>query len=159
MDIENPRNLNDSGEIPWQRVKDSNLQMLSTLINVDLPWNPTRLEQRKGRIHRIGQIAKRIHIYNMRYRGSVEDKVHEKLSDRLETIHSLFGQIPEVLEDVWIAVAQNRMEQAEQRIRDVPDKNPFEIQYEMEIPEMGDWEKCEVVLTRDEKLQTLRCGW
>lgn len=33
-----------------------NLQRLGTLINIDLPWNPTRLEQRKGRIQRIGQI-------------------------------------------------------------------------------------------------------
>lgn len=32
-----------------------NLQRLGTLINIDLPWNPTRLEQRKGRIQRIGQ--------------------------------------------------------------------------------------------------------
>ena len=34
-----------------------NLQRLATLINPDLPWNPTRLEQRKGRIQRIGQLA------------------------------------------------------------------------------------------------------
>lgn len=34
-----------------------NLQTLSTLINLDLPWNPTRLEQRKGRIQRIGQVS------------------------------------------------------------------------------------------------------
>ncbi len=33
-----------------------NLQRLGTLINLDLPWNPTRLKQRKGRIQRIGQI-------------------------------------------------------------------------------------------------------
>ncbi len=33
-----------------------NLQRLDTLINLDLPWNPTRLKQRKGRIQRIGQI-------------------------------------------------------------------------------------------------------
>ena len=43
-----------------------NLQTLSTLINLDLPWNPTRLEQRKGRIQRIGQISDKIHIYNMK---------------------------------------------------------------------------------------------
>lgn len=49
-----------------------NLQTLSTLINVDLPWNPTRLEQRKGRIQRIGQLADTILTYNMRYKDSVE---------------------------------------------------------------------------------------
>src|SRR5690606_37863747 len=74
-----------------------NLQTLSTLINLDLPWNPTRLEQRKGRIQRIGQFSNKIYIYNMRYMDSVEDKVHQKLSDRLKSIHEMFGQIPEVL--------------------------------------------------------------
>jgi len=54
-----------------------NLQRLGTLINLDLPWNPTRLEQRKGRIQRIGQIQDSIYVYNMRYRDSVEDRVHE----------------------------------------------------------------------------------
>ncbi|MGH7492162.1 MAG: phospholipase D-like domain-containing anti-phage protein, partial [bacterium] len=42
-----------------------NLQRLATLINLDLPWNPTRLEQRKGRIQRIGQNHDTVHIYNM----------------------------------------------------------------------------------------------
>ena len=82
-----------------------NLQRLARLINLDLPWNPTKLEQRKGRIQRIGQIHHTVMIYNMRYKDSVEDRVHELLSSRLQDIHSLFGQIPDVLEDVWVAVA------------------------------------------------------
>jgi superfamily II DNA/RNA helicase len=49
-----------------------NLQRLGTLINLDLPWNPSRLEQRKGRIQRIGQVRDSVDIYNMRYAGSVE---------------------------------------------------------------------------------------
>jgi hypothetical protein len=51
-----------------------NLQRLGTLINIDLPWNPTRLEQRKGRIQRIGQARSEIWIANLRYRDSVEDR-------------------------------------------------------------------------------------
>ncbi|RLB89053.1 MAG: helicase SNF2, partial [Deltaproteobacteria bacterium] len=82
-----------------------NLQRLARLINLDLPWNPTRLEQRKGRIQRIGQIHDTVEIYNMRYKDSVEDRVHDLLSSRLQNIYALFGQIPDVLEDVWIAVA------------------------------------------------------
>ena len=38
---------------------------LGTLINLDLPWNPTRLEQRKGRVQRIGQVLDVVNIYNM----------------------------------------------------------------------------------------------
>ncbi|ETR65432.1 MAG: hypothetical protein OMM_14261 [Candidatus Magnetoglobus multicellularis str. Araruama] len=89
-----------------------NLQRLGSLINLDLPWNPTRLEQRKGRIQRIGQIRDEVDVYNMRYRGSVEDRVHELLSERLEDIYALFGQIPDVLEDVWIDVANGEIEKA-----------------------------------------------
>lgn len=136
-----------------------NLQTLSTLINVDLPWNPTRLEQRKGRIQRIGQIANKILIYNMRYKDSVEDKVHTKLSSRLQEIFAIFGQIPEVLEDVWIAMAQNDEQKALETINKVPKKNPFTIKYEMEIPDCGDWEKCSIVLGRTEKLTELMRGW
>lgn len=136
-----------------------NLQALSTLINLDLPWNPTRLEQRKGRIQRIGQLADTILIYNMRYKDSVEDKVHSRLSDRLQGIYSLFGQIPEVLEDVWIAMAQNDEQRALEAINKVPKKNPFVIKYEMDIPDSGDWEKCSVVLDKHDKLQELLKGW
>jgi len=136
-----------------------NLQTLSTLINVDLPWNPTRLEQRKGRIQRIGQMADTILIYNMRYKDSVEDKVHTKLSDRLQEIYAMFGQIPEVLEDVWVAMAQDDEAKALEAINKVPKKNPFIIKYEMEIPDCGDWEKCTNVLDKDEKVVQLMRGW
>lgn len=68
-----------------------NLQRLGTLINIDLPWNPTRLEQRKGRIQRIGQARTEIGIANLHYHGSVEDRVHQVLANRLEAIHELFG--------------------------------------------------------------------
>lgn len=136
-----------------------NLQTLSTLINVDLPWNPTRLEQRKGRIQRIGQLADTILIYNMRYKDSVEDRVHTKLSDRLQEVFAMFGQIPEVLEDVWVAMALNDEERAREAINKLPKKNPFIIKYEMEIPDCGDWEKCTAVLDRDEKRAQLMKGW
>lgn len=136
-----------------------NLQTLSTLINVDLPWNPTRLEQRKGRIQRIGQLADKIYIYNMRYKDSVEDRVHSKLSDRLRDIYDIFGQLPEVLEDVWVAMAQNNEQKALEAIKKIPEKNPFKIKYEMEILRSTDWEKCEFVLDKRDKLKALLRGW
>jgi SNF2 family DNA or RNA helicase len=79
-----------------------NLQRLGTLINIDLPWNPTRLEQRKGRIVRIGQPRESVDLLNLRYRGSVEDRVHLVLAERLQNIHNIFGQVPDTLEDIWI---------------------------------------------------------
>ena len=136
-----------------------NLQTLSTLINIDLPWNPTRLEQRKGRIQRIGQMSDKILIYNMRYKDSVEDKVHKKLSDRLKSIHEIFGQIPEVLEDVWIAMAQHDEKRAEEAINKIPKKHPFELKYELNIPKTEDWQSCTFVLDKTEKLKELMKGW
>src|ERR1700686_485472 len=102
-----------------------NLQRLGTLINLDLPWNPTRLEQRKGRIQRIGQVRTEIWIANLRYRASVEDRVHQVLASRLEAIHALFGQIPDTLEDVWVQLALNDEQAANQLIdRTTATRNP-----------------------------------
>lgn len=135
-----------------------NLQTLGTLINLDLPWNPTRLEQRKGRIQRIGQINDKVYIYNMRYKNSVEDKVHAILSERLENIHMLFGQIPDVLEDVWIQVALDDIEKAKRIIDEVPKYHPFELRYEKGIGKV-DWESCATVLDNTETKKYLMSGW
>ena len=136
-----------------------NLQTLSTLINLDLPWNPTRLEQRKGRIQRIGQISTKVKIFNLRYKDSVEDKVHTVLSERLKNIKDMFGQIPDTLEDVWIDIALDKIEDAKERIDRIPDQNPFTIKYETKLPATEDWEACTFVLDRDEKINQLLIGW
>lgn len=135
-----------------------NLQTLGTLINIDLPWNPTRLEQRKGRIQRIGQINDEVHIYNMRYKDSVEDRVHSLLSERLQNIHEIFGQLPDVLEDVWVDVAQNDIERAKQRINELPKKHPFENRYNNGVDKV-DWESCARVLDRREMRKYFEQGW
>lgn len=134
-----------------------NLQRLGTLINLDLPWNPTRLEQRKGRIQRIGQLNDTVYVYNMRYLDSVEDRVHHLLSTRLHDIYTLFGQVPDVLEDVWIDVALGEVEEAKKIIASVPKKHPFDIKYER--IEKINWESCERVLSNDAKRAALRQGW
>ena len=86
-----------------------NLQRLGAQINIDMPWNPSRLEQRKGRIQRIGQVRDNIHILNLRYAGTVEDEVYATLSDRFGDIFSVIGQLPEGFEDDWIdAVLKDR---------------------------------------------------
>ena len=134
-----------------------NLQRLGTLINLDLPWNPTRLEQRKGRIQRIGQVLDTVRILNMRYRGSVEDRVHELLSDRLEDIHEVFGQIPDVLEDVWVDVALGKTEEASKLIGGVKHRHPFDEKYSK--VEDIDWESCKVILSSGERRSILSEGW
>jgi hypothetical protein len=135
-----------------------NLQRLGTLINIDLPWNPTRLEQRKGRIQRIGQIRSEVWIANLRYRESVEDRVHQVLADRLAAIHGLFGQIPDTLEDVWVQVALDNEDQARQLIdRTTATRNPFDAKYSK--VEDADWETCSSVLDPMTVGELLRNGW
>jgi len=134
-----------------------NLQKLARLINLDLPWNPTRLEQRKGRIQRIGQVHDTVQIYNMRYKDSVEDRVHELLSTRLQDIYTLFGQLPDVLEDAWIDLALGEKEKAQKIIDAVPEAHPFELRYTEVEP--IDWETCSAVLDGGEKRRVLRVGW
>ena len=135
-----------------------NLQRLGTLINIDLPWNPTRLEQRKGRIQRIGQARSEIWIANLRYLDSVEDRVHQVLADRLEAIHGLFGQIPDTLEDVWVKVALNDEQAARQLIdRTTATRNPFDVKYSR--VEDADWETCTSVLNKQSMKELLSKGW
>lgn len=136
-----------------------NLQALATLINLDLPWNPTRLEQRKGRIQRIGQMSNTIRIFNMRYKDSVEDKVHQALSNRLNDIFNMFGQIPDTLEDVWIDIALNNEVEARNKINSLPKQNAFALKYESVPPVTEDWDKCAVVLDKQEKMAKLLKGW
>ena len=136
-----------------------NLQRLGSLINLDLPWNPTRLEQRKGRIQRPGQRYDEVFIYNMRYRDSVEDRVHQLLSGRLQDIYSIFGQIPDILEDVWIAMALEGRAAAEQVLSDEePKKNPFEARYAKTFGAVS-WDRCGDLLKSEERLRVLRDGW
>ena len=67
-----------------------NLQFCHILVNYELPWNPNRLEQRIGRLHRYGQ-RKKVFVHNLMVRNSVEDRVLKRLLDKLETIRREIG--------------------------------------------------------------------
>jgi len=140
-----------------------NLQRLSALVNIDLPWNPTRLEQRKGRIQRIGQQADTISIFNMRYEGSVEDRVHQRLSERFQGISDLFGLIPEVLSDLWVEAALENQERLDELMKEVTSDNrhllhPFE-RAALDLPDLGGWDRCTQVLHDAEATAWLKTGW
>ncbi|MEZ0343385.1 MAG: helicase-related protein [Caldimicrobium sp.] len=67
-----------------------NLQFCHIMINYDIPWNPNRLEQRMGRIHRYGQ-QKDVYIFNLVAEDTREGKVLAKLFDKLEEIKNKLG--------------------------------------------------------------------
>ena len=67
-----------------------NLQFCHIMINYDLPWNPMKIEQRIGRIDRIGQ-TKDVRIFNFILEGTVEERVHSILDSKLDLIAKEFG--------------------------------------------------------------------
>lgn len=68
-----------------------NLQVADLLINFDLPWNPAKVEQRIGRIDRIGQLHGDIYVANMAYDGSAELDVYGRLLERLDDANLVVG--------------------------------------------------------------------
>jgi SNF2 family DNA or RNA helicase len=73
-----------------------NLQFANTLINFDLPWNPMRIEQRIGRIHRIGQ-TREVFIFNLCVEGSMEARVVKILDDKIRMFELVVGEIGGIL--------------------------------------------------------------
>lgn len=74
-----------------------NLQAARVLINVDVPWTPARLEQRVGRIARLGQIADEVVIYNVWYPNSIEARMYHRIQKRLENSNLAIGEFPDVV--------------------------------------------------------------
>ena len=75
------------------------LQFSSLLINYDLPWNPAKIEQRIGRIDRIGQEESKILIWNFVYEDTVDDRVCMRLLQRLNIFERALGSMEAVLGD------------------------------------------------------------
>jgi len=73
-----------------------NLQFCHQMINYDLPWNPMKIEQRIGRIHRIGQ-ENAVQIYNLCGAGSIEDYILEILDRKINMFEMVIGEIDMVL--------------------------------------------------------------
>lgn len=76
------------------------LQNSKILVNYDLPWNPTRVEQRVGRIDRFGQSSEIIYIYNLVVEGTVEEIIYNRLDKRLEDARNTLGPVAEILSDL-----------------------------------------------------------
>ncbi len=73
-----------------------NLQAANILINYDLPWNPSRLDQRIGRIHRYGQ-KKKVFIYNVLIPGTIDERVFTVLKEKLDKIRAQLGKVYDYL--------------------------------------------------------------
>ena len=73
------------------------LQFCWIVVNYDLPWNPMKLEQRIGRIDRLGQLRPKILILNLIYEGTIDDQIYQRLYMRLGLVERALGEFEAVL--------------------------------------------------------------
>ena len=72
------------------------MQFCNTLVNFDLPWNPMRIEQRIGRLHRIGQ-SRDVFIFNLSVRETLEDHILDILENKINMFEMVIGEIEPLL--------------------------------------------------------------
>ena len=75
------------------------LQFSSIVINYDLPWNPMRVEQRIGRVDRLGQESDKILVWNLFYDDTIGSRIYERLYDKLDLCRNALGDFEAVLGD------------------------------------------------------------
>lgn len=97
-----------------------NLQAAGALINYDLPWNPSRVEQRIGRIDRIGQLLPVLPVRNLFLQNSVDMKVYEVLEKRCGLFKQFVGPMQPVLADAAsILLSKLEAHELETRLNDL----------------------------------------
>lgn len=74
-----------------------NLQFCHHMINFDLPWNPMRVEQRIGRVHRLGQ-QQDVKIYNLSTLGTIEEHIVSLLHEKINMFELVIGELDTILE-------------------------------------------------------------
>lgn len=116
-----------------------NIQFCNVIVNYDLPWNPMSVEQRIGRIDRIGQ-DRDVYVYNLALEGTVEDYVLEQLYGKIDVFHQTVGGLKEILSEREQSSGQFEQEVLQQMIEADSEReleNNFE---EMAVDLEGDME-------------------
>lgn len=73
-----------------------NFQFCNQIVNFDLPWNPMRLEQRIGRVHRLGQ-TRDVHIFNLITKDTIEEHIMYLLHQKINMFESIIGELDTIL--------------------------------------------------------------
>ncbi|MBU5594783.1 DEAD/DEAH box helicase family protein [Amphibacillus sp. MSJ-3] len=95
-----------------------NLQFCHHLINYDLPWNPMRVEQRIGRIHRYGQ-QNDVHIYNFSMIDTIEDHVLKLLYQKIDLFERVIGHLDQILAELHLKSFDEEINQIIQQSQSV----------------------------------------
>ncbi|TFB23819.1 DEAD/DEAH box helicase [Filobacillus milosensis] len=86
-----------------------NLQFCNHMIHYDLPWNPMKLEQRIGRIHRFGQ-TKDVNIYYMVLNNTIDQRILNLLYDKLDLFKDVIGELDQILSQLGINSLEEEIE-------------------------------------------------
>jgi len=108
-----------------------NIQFCNTIINFDLPWNPMRIEQRIGRLHRIGQ-TRDVFIFNLSVRGTIEDYIIEILDSKINMFEMVIGEIEPIIGQI------NNDQDFEEIITEIWMNNKDEQILEKKFEQFGD---------------------
>ncbi|WP_216915340.1 MULTISPECIES: helicase-related protein [unclassified Synechococcus] len=92
-----------------------NFQFCAALINYDMPWNPMRVEQRIGRIDRIGQTHEQMKIINLHLDGTVEADVYRALKGRIAMFEQVVGKLQPILAKASSSISQATLASRDQR--------------------------------------------
>ncbi|MCP4655039.1 MAG: SWF/SNF helicase family protein, partial [bacterium] len=94
-----------------------NLQTCGELVNFDMPWNPMQVEQRIGRIDRIGQRFREVRIRNYFYEDTVEATIYQRLGERIGWFEDVVGELEPILHRVGEAIRKVAMVTGKRRTR------------------------------------------
>jgi len=130
-----------------------NLQFANIIINYDLPWNPMKIEQRCGRVDRIGQ-ERDVHIYNFIVKDTIENRVREVIEEKLSVIMDEMGvdKFSDVLDS---EVAEYDFTDVYMKSIAKPyniDKNLYAVEYEMK-QQLDNSRKYKEIIREDKELR------
>ncbi|WP_273365490.1 DEAD/DEAH box helicase [Alicyclobacillus herbarius] len=108
-----------------------NLQFCHHMINFDLPWNPMRLEQRIGRIHRLGQ-TQQVYIHNLSTENTIEAHIVDLLQEKIRMFEMIIGELDYIVGDHKLGPDFDR------RVMDIAMTSEDETQLRERLQEFGD---------------------
>ena len=138
------------------------LQFSAIVVNYDLPWNPMRLEQRIGRVDRLGQKKEKVTILNLIYEDTIDRRIYDRLYERLQIGRRALGELEAVLgepmRDITIKLfdptltVQQKEEAIEQTAQALENRRHVEEQLEAEAGSLvrhGDYILERIMESRD----------
>ncbi|MFX0559228.1 DEAD/DEAH box helicase [Tepidibacillus infernus] len=85
-----------------------NLQFCNQIINYDMPWNPMKVEQRIGRVHRLGQ-TRNVYIYNLSTNQTIEEHILYLLHEKINMFENVIGSLDVILEKLKLNDLENNI--------------------------------------------------